>query len=242
MKTRVRIVVLAVFSVLLLFASPGLTGAAEIPTWNVDVGIGPASPPNFLLEESIMFPSAGPDGNVQLGMRVYYLNSSDLVPLVDNTFTVDTSNGPWGIMFHAGYWDQKGDDGVTYFGTGWSGLDSSVLMNVTSSTTNTISSPFDTSPFDLRTLPNNNVTGVLPYLLGFAHDPNIFIQNALSIEDLPWLNQPVNPNALGTYTFEMVATDGESELRLPMVVQVVPAPGAGSLLALGGLLCVRRRR
>lgn len=227
MKRFWRVALIVVFSVGLLGLVSSPAAAAVINKWNVGV----TEPAGFIATNNPDFPG----GFAETAMWMEYADPTLEVDRDGDDFVVNYLEGPLVFCFHLGYFAGFADDGSP-FGEGFTRSDLHIKMNVVAPDGVTT-----VSDYDMRGAPNNNVTGNLPFLLGFPNPPQLFIQNKIPFQEVPWIIG-ADPSVLGTYSFTLTAVEGDSELSLTMYVRVVPAPGAVGFLGLASLLALRRRR
>jgi len=89
---------------------------------------------------------------------------------------------------------------------------------------------------------NDNVTGSIPFPGGDSQNPAFFIQDSQNPVFAPWFNAPFNMDVEGLYTFTLTAVEGNSTASVMMQTLVMPAPSTMALIAIGGIVSLRRRR
>ena len=198
------------------------------PSWNVGTGQPNA---NFVVNDD---PATG----AQTGLSSFYRFDGGQNSIVNNTYEFNSGNtyppsttAAWNFNYHAN------------LGSNGNVINNNVLLTI----------DWDpTAGTDLRTyhleglfliLSNNPGLNLLQGSenLGFSYwsDPTF-----LTITGSTAPSVAFDPNATGTYTFNLTieTIGGTSISSVDMFVNVVPAPGAGAALGLGGLAVFRRRR
>ncbi len=232
-RTFNRLVAFMVFSTVALLVCTGSSSAAMIPTWNVGSG---QPQDNFVLDQYPAFPG----GALELGQRTIYRQSAMPVPVSGTMYTVYSgyqTAGEFGAPSTNIARNRWNFDYHIYYSGGVQNLDN-LFMTITSPTGNTVSALF----FDMKVANNDNVTGSQPFPAGDSQDPTFYIQDSQNPVFAPWFVPMFNMDVEGLYAFTLTAVEGQASVSQTMYVNVIPAPGAGALLGLCGLTCVRRRR
>jgi|GEM_PF-6803628 len=226
----------------LFFVVVSVVKADMITTWNVGSG---QPKDNFLFDAYPGFGSGGvPEivgGNIlELGLRTIHRQSAIPAPVSGNTYTVHAgyqTGGEFGAPVTNLSRNRWNFDYHVYYSGGVQNLDS-LTMTIVSPTGNTVSAPF----FNMKVANNDNVTGSIPFPGGDSQNPAFFIQDSQNPVFAPWFNAPFNMDVEGLYTFTLTAVEGNSTASVMMQTLVMPAPSTMALIAIGGIVSLRRRR